>query len=109
MNVIEFSTLDNPESWHLEDDTVIEFKSAGDACLAAELFTELQEELSDMATQKTMLVGMVAELATSLRSCEKQLVVCAHAYRAADNFEESQRCSDIAFTARLILQKWEER
>ena len=69
---------------------------------------DLQYELSDIATQKTMLVGQCAELVTSLRSCEKQLVTCAHAYRAADNFDEAQRCSDIAFTARLILQKWEE-
>lgn len=108
MNVIEFSTLDNPESWHLADDTVIEFNSAGDACLAAELFTGLQEELSDMATQKTMFLRQCGKLATSLRACEKQLVTCAHAYRAEDNFDEAQRCSDIAFTARLVLQKWEE-
>ena len=54
-----------------------------------------------------MLSSQCGELSVSLRACEKQLVTCAHAYRAADNFEESQRCSDIAFTARLVLQKWE--
>jgi hypothetical protein len=108
MKVIEYSTLDNPESWHCDDDTVIEFKSAGDACLAAELFSELQEELSDIKTRKTMLVGQCAELATSLRASEAQLVVCAQAYRAADNFDEAQRCKDIAFMSRLVLKKWEE-
>ena len=63
-------------SQHVLNDAInyIKDKSAGDACLAGELFTELQEELSDMATQKTMLVGMVAELVTSsqpqVSSCE---------------------------------------
>ena len=55
MKVMEFSTLNNPESWHLEDDMVIEFKSAGDACLCAELFTELHERVSDYESKLTAI------------------------------------------------------
>ena len=101
MKVIEFSTISNPESWYCDDDTVIAFRSVGDACLAQELFVDLQ-------TRERMLSGQCGELAVALRACEKQLVAFAHAYRAADNFDEAQRCSDIAFTARLVLKKWEE-
>ena len=101
MKVKEFSTLDNPESWYLEDDTVIEFHSPGDACLAQELFV-------DLLTRERMLSSQCGELAVSLRACEKQLVSCAHAYRRVSNFDEAQRCSNIAMQARLVLKKWEE-
>lgn len=45
MKVIEFSTYQNPDAWICDDDTMIQFKSIGDACLAAELFRDLQEKL----------------------------------------------------------------
>lgn len=101
MKVTEFSTTSNPESWYCDDDTVIAFRSVGDACLAEELFKDLQ-------TREAMLSGTCGEFAVALRECEKQLISCAHAYRRVSNFDESQRCSDIAFRARLVLKKWEE-
>ena len=79
-----------------------------DTCFICLQDKPCQCEASDYETRERMLSSQCGELAVSLRACEKQLVTCAHAYRAADNFEESQRCSDIAFTARLVLQKWEE-
>lgn len=79
-----------------------------DTCFICLQDKPCQCETSDYETRERMLSSQCGELAVSLRACEQQLVSCAHAYRRVSNFDESQRCSDIAMQARLVLKKWEE-
>lgn len=66
------------------------------------------KEYLDSKTREGMLSRQCGELAAALRQCEQQLVLVSHLWRGADHFEHAQLCSDIAYQARLVLQKWEE-
>lgn len=67
-----------------------------------------EREIREHETRERMLSSQCGELATALRACEQQLVLVSHLWRGADHFEHAQLCSDIAYQARLVLQKWEE-
>jgi len=48
MKVVEFSTRSNPESWAVDDDSIIEFHTSYDASKAEILFQDMQQEIDSL-------------------------------------------------------------
>ena len=70
MKVAEFSTYENPEAWICDDNTVIQFKSTGDACLAAELFRDLQADRDNFCAEKMQAVTELVTFTARLKETQ---------------------------------------